>query len=176
MDVSWVQKVGSFQLVLLTVFIIPRSEQRRNCFLRPKDPQIYGRPFNVCQRNRHCLKILLYMCVRIDFGVNQKKKKIRGKLQLLLATLKFQSNWMKNREWIDIFFNFWTVIDRIQSHQVFSVIVGKINVFTIKPCTISQGNYFLADIFDVFELSVLHTKRISFYSKLSILTLLPPKK
>lgn len=61
-------------------------------------------------------------------------------------------------------------------NQVFSVIVGKINVFTIKPYTISHGNYFLADIFDVFELSVLHIKRVSFYSKLSIFTLLPPLK
>lgn len=37
-------------------------------------------------------------------------------------------------------------------NQVLTVIVGKINVFAIKPCTkISQGNYFLTDIFDVFE-------------------------
>lgn len=37
-------------------------------------------------------------------------------------------------------------------NQVLTVIVGKINVFGIEPCTkMSQGNYLLTDIFDVFE-------------------------
>jgi len=114
MDVSWVQKVGSFQLVLLTVFIIPRSEKRRNCFLKPKDPQIYGRPFNVCQRNRHCLKILLCICVGIDFGWTEKKLKKNSNCYLLPWNSN-QIEW-KMRMWIGgfFFFNFWTVIDLIQ--------------------------------------------------------------
>lgn len=72
-----------------------RSKQRRNCFLGPKDPPIYGRPFNVCQRNRHCPKIQLCMCEGIGFGANRKKK-IRKKTShsYSIDTSKIQSNFM----------------------------------------------------------------------------------
>jgi len=72
---SWFFSIGT------TDRIYCRSEQRRNCFLGPKDPPIYGWPFNVCQRNRtlsentivHGICMPVYMYANRFQGKSKKK-------------------------------------------------------------------------------------------------------